>query len=306
MASFHKLGLAAKIPGFHQAYLASISDSKDEAVRANPISDAIAEIVNFEGTTQELLQKLKDISDDPKVQKLTTRALGRFLKGSLKSDLESIGIRIDSFRSAKCMNWIISRTDIDIDAKKTTLTTQTTEPAPRLDSSCVVIDRANYSNYTNYTKTTREGEVEGRAEQDDPPFASLEDAQAAAEVVKDLLKDNKASFTDMAEVFSWVDRSLWDKLSQFLSPDEVQKIATYFPPALPALKNGRNTSINGGGNRKISVGDRVRYVGKDHWQVCGDRVLTVKAIVTYPKWWIDKTIPIADLELVVGQCVKPS
>jgi predicted P-loop ATPase len=145
----------------------------------------------------------------------------------------------------------------------------------------------------------------GRAEQDDPPFASLEDAPAAAEVVKAVLKDSDAKFIDIAEVFSWVDRSLWDKLSQFLSPDDVQKIATYFPPALPALKNG--------GNRKISVGDRVRYVGKEHWQVCGDRVLTVKAIedgnaiVTSPKWWLDKTVPIADLELVVGrQYVKPS
>jgi hypothetical protein len=242
MASFHKLGLAAKIPGFDQAYLASISDSKDEAVRANPISDAIAEMGNFEGTTQELVQKLKDISDDPKVQKLTTRALGRFLNGSLKSDLESIGIRIDSFRSAKCMNWIISRTDTDIDAKKTTLTTLTTEPAPRQDSSCVVIDRANYSNYTNYTKTTQEGEGDSRAGRADTP---------------------------------------------------------------------PTTSINGGGTRKICVGDRVRYVGREHWQVCGDRVLTVKAIeggnaiVTYPKWWLDKTIPIADLELVVGQCAPP-
>jgi hypothetical protein len=94
-------------------------------------------------------------------------------------------------------------------------------------------------------------------------------------------------------------------------------------PAVPYLENGGRagragradppTSLNGGGTRKISVGDRVRYVGKEHWQVCGDRVLTVKAIegdnavVTYPKWWLDKTLPIVDLELVVGkQCVKPS
>jgi hypothetical protein len=263
MASFHKLGLAAKIPDFDQAYMASISNSKDEAVRANPISDAIAEIGNFEGTAQELLNRLKGISDDPKVQKLTTRALGRFLNGTLKSDLESIGVRIDSFRSAKCMNWIISGTDIA--AKQTTLTTLTTKPSLGNDPSCVVIDRANYTNYTNYTKTTQEGEgtdtpLEGRAE------------------------------------------------AQNTGGDNV--------PDVPYLENevghgraGRAdtpTSLNGGGTREISVGDRVRYVGGIHWNVCRDYVLTVKsieggdAIVTYSPWGRDKTIPLGDLELVLG------
>jgi len=45
------------------------------------------------------------------VQKLTNRSLGRLLKGSLKSDLEAIGIGIDSYRSAKANHWKILQTD---------------------------------------------------------------------------------------------------------------------------------------------------------------------------------------------------
>ena len=111
MASFHKLGVAAGIEGFNDAYLASIGNAQQEAIKANPISDAIAELGNFDGTAQELVTKLKAISDDSKVQKLTSRSLGRLLKGSLKSDLEAIGIGIDSYRSAKANHWKILQTD---------------------------------------------------------------------------------------------------------------------------------------------------------------------------------------------------
>jgi len=45
------------------------------------------------------------------VQKLTNRSLGRLLKGSLKFDLEAIGIGIDTYRSAKANHWKIHQTD---------------------------------------------------------------------------------------------------------------------------------------------------------------------------------------------------
>jgi hypothetical protein len=111
MASFHRLALSAGIPNFYKTYLASIGNAQQEAIKANPIGDAIAELGNFDGTVQELVTKLKATSDDSKVQKLTSRSLGRLLKGTLKSDLEAIGIGIDTYRSAKANHWKIIQTD---------------------------------------------------------------------------------------------------------------------------------------------------------------------------------------------------
>jgi energy-coupling factor transporter ATP-binding protein EcfA2 len=95
MASFHKLGLAAGIEGFNDAYLACIGNAQAEAVRVNPIADAIAE-------------------DDPKVQKLTSRTLGRLLNSTLKPDLDAIGIDVDSYRESnvtRTRKILITRTD---------------------------------------------------------------------------------------------------------------------------------------------------------------------------------------------------
>jgi hypothetical protein len=114
MASFHKLGLAAGIEGFNDAYLACIGNAQAEAVRVNPIADAIAEVGDFAGTAEELLAKLKVISDDPKVQKLTSRTLGRLLNSTLKPDLEAIGIDVDSYRESnvtRTRKILITRTD---------------------------------------------------------------------------------------------------------------------------------------------------------------------------------------------------
>jgi hypothetical protein len=114
MASFHKLGLAAGIEGFNDAYLASIGNAQAEAVRVNPIADAIAEVGDFAGTAEELLAKLKAISDDPKVQKLTSRTLGRLLNSTLKPDLEAIGVEVDSYRESnvtRTRKILITRTD---------------------------------------------------------------------------------------------------------------------------------------------------------------------------------------------------
>jgi hypothetical protein len=62
--------------------------------------------------------------------------------------------------------------------------------------------------------------------QSDPAFVSPEDAPAVAEIVKTVLNDNNARFIDIAEVFSWLDRRWWDKLLDFLTPEDVEKIAT--------------------------------------------------------------------------------
>ena len=115
MASFHKLGLAAGIEGFNDAYLACIGNAQAEAVRVNPIADAIteaiAELGGFDGTAEELVAKLKAVSDDPKVQKLTSRTLGRLLNSTLKPDLEAIGIQIDGYRTSNKRRWVIRQTD---------------------------------------------------------------------------------------------------------------------------------------------------------------------------------------------------
>jgi hypothetical protein len=62
--------------------------------------------------------------------------------------------------------------------------------------------------------------------QSDPPFASPDDAEAVAEIVKTVLNDPNARFIDIAEVFSWLDRRWWDKLLDFLTPEDVGKLAT--------------------------------------------------------------------------------
>lgn len=66
MASFHRLALSAGIPNFYKTYLASIGNAQQEAIKANPIGDAIAELGNFDGTVQELVTKLKPFPMTPK------------------------------------------------------------------------------------------------------------------------------------------------------------------------------------------------------------------------------------------------
>ena len=120
MADFHKLAIEAGIPNFNQAYLANIANAQQEAISANSIASAIAELGDFNGTAEELVTRLKAISDDSKVQKLTSATLGRLLKGTLKSDLQAIGIATDSFRQSKGIRWIIQT---DKQAKLPTLPT---------------------------------------------------------------------------------------------------------------------------------------------------------------------------------------
>jgi hypothetical protein len=137
MASFHKLGLAAGIEGFNDAYLASINNAQTEAVRVNPIADAIAEAIaelgGFNGTAEELLAKLKAVSDDPKVQKLTSRTLGRLLNSTLKPDLEAIGIEVDSYRESsltRTRKILITQTDRCADLMSKTSKMSKTVPEP--------------------------------------------------------------------------------------------------------------------------------------------------------------------------------
>jgi hypothetical protein len=70
------------------------------------------------------------------------------------------------------------------------------------------------------------GEYISKRSHSDPPFVSPDDAEVVAEMVKTVLNDNNARFIDIAEVFSWLDRRWWDKLLEFLTPDDVGKLAT--------------------------------------------------------------------------------
>ncbi len=56
-----------------------------------------------------LCQRLKQNTDEPRIQKLTARRLGTLLGGSLKADLLAIGIVIESVRDMRSRRWVISR-----------------------------------------------------------------------------------------------------------------------------------------------------------------------------------------------------
>jgi hypothetical protein len=66
----------------------------------------------------------------------------------------------------------------------------------------------------------------------DPPFVSPDDAPVVAQILKTVLNDTNARFIDIAEVFSWFDRSWWDKLLEFLTPEDVEKLAKLAPIGL--------------------------------------------------------------------------
>ena len=58
-----------------------------------------------------------------------------------------------------------------------------------------------------------------------PPLDSPDDVPLVAEIVKTVLNENNATLNDIAEVFSYLDRSWWDKLLYYLTPDDVEKLA---------------------------------------------------------------------------------
>lgn len=88
--------------GFMATYQSNIETAQNEAIEANPIAAAILALMGetnrFDGTASELVAKLKTVSEDAKVQKLSSRTLGKTLSGSLKQDLEAVGIECDNYR----------------------------------------------------------------------------------------------------------------------------------------------------------------------------------------------------------------
>ncbi len=126
MASFARFAIAAEpayssvCQGFEflPSYQGNIGNAQTAAIEANPIAAAILEIVSpeqMEVTPKELVEKLKGVSDDPKVQKLTVRSLGQKLgkKGTLRSDLEAVGVEIDTYSEGKekKLKYLLTRPD---------------------------------------------------------------------------------------------------------------------------------------------------------------------------------------------------
>jgi len=58
-------------------------------------------------------------------------------------------------------------------------------------------------------------------------FLTPEEVSVVAGVVKSVLNDDRAKFADVAEVFGWLDRSLWDQLLEFLTPEDVERMAAF-------------------------------------------------------------------------------
>jgi len=170
MASFHKLALAANIPNFNQTYSDSVANAQAEAIKANPIAEAIAELGNFNGSTTALTEKLKAISDDPKVQKLTSRSLGRQLNGTLKTDLEAVGISVDIARTSSGIQIMLQT---DRQPKITTQTTLTTQPIPNKD----------YSDVVNKSQTAL---IQPQTTQDENPNVVIEPANVVNVVIDNL------------------------------------------------------------------------------------------------------------------------
>jgi len=117
MAEFARFGAAALGAEFLHEYRQNISTAEVTAVESNPVASAIQELVaagDFEGTATQLLVKLQKLSDCPKIQKLTSRGLGRLLTSkAFIQDLQAVGVSVDSYRKAggnRERGWIISAT----------------------------------------------------------------------------------------------------------------------------------------------------------------------------------------------------
>jgi hypothetical protein len=117
MAEFARFGAAALGADFLYEYRQNISKAEVTAVEANPIASAIQELVaagDFEGTATQLLIKLQNLTDCPKVKTLTSRGLGRLLSSkAFIQDLLAVGVSVDSYRKPggnRERGWIISAT----------------------------------------------------------------------------------------------------------------------------------------------------------------------------------------------------
>jgi hypothetical protein len=117
MAEFARFGAAALGAEFLYEYRQNIANAEIVAVESNPVASAIQELVaagDFEGTATQLLIKLQNLTDCPKVKTLTSRGLGRLLSSkAFIQDLQAVGVSVDSYRKAggnRERGWIISAT----------------------------------------------------------------------------------------------------------------------------------------------------------------------------------------------------
>jgi len=163
MADFAKLAIAAEPamgcqPGaFMSAYTRNIETAMEAAVEANPVAQAITELLStlphWEGSASSLLEELKKVSQEAKIQRLTTRGLGRMLSGSLKADLEAVGIQIDHLKTKKTRFWIL--TEDRQTPEKTSKTSPTSEASQSGRSGDDVFETKTSVNVTQTENVTQ-------------------------------------------------------------------------------------------------------------------------------------------------------
>lgn len=210
MADFAKFAIAIWGNKFTEAYQGNIDEAIDEALEANPIARAIAQIFEYpntiglnhgvwRGTTTSLCTLLIEQNpSEPVIKKLTARSLGKRLKGSLKGDLEAAGYLVDIGRAA--MGMMVEITKPDKPPFETTQTTQTTQTHTgqgfqecSFESETTQSTPHNYTKPHNYTETTS---LE--------PLHSKENVVSVVSVVKNgtqsgdtpPMPDNPAEFVD--------------------------------------------------------------------------------------------------------------
>jgi hypothetical protein len=146
MAEFARFGAAALGEDFLCEYRQNIANAEIVAVESNPVASAIQELVaagDFEGTATQLLIKLQNLTDCPKIQKLTSRGLGRLLSSkAFIQDLQAVGVSVDSYRTKSDRGWIIKSTPQgDSPPKPVTFAAQ--------NRSLVQIEESNGATFSN-------------------------------------------------------------------------------------------------------------------------------------------------------------
>ncbi len=147
MADFALLCIAAGIPHFVQAYTRNVQEGSQAAVEADPVAALLQQLVeqegSWEGTATELVARLQELDPTSRdLQRLSSRALGRRLAGSLRGDLQAVGIGVEQVRDPKQRRIRLVpfevRADFEVDSsdfspQKTSLTSLTSEPLPDKD-----------------------------------------------------------------------------------------------------------------------------------------------------------------------------
>jgi len=113
MADFARLGLAAGIPGFAEAYETNLEEGCQAAVEASPLAAGILSLLDahngyWQGSTTELIRRLQELDPTSReFQKLSARAVGKKLASSLKGDLAAVGVEVDQGKGNKGQRFLI-------------------------------------------------------------------------------------------------------------------------------------------------------------------------------------------------------